>query len=600
MDFHLSKQRRDRLQAGRFAVLPVLIVISIVWLGLRPPAAGAAAPQPPPQRRTQKPALVPPPGRLSPATTSAGNTNYYVDSVHGSDSQAGTSPDSAWASLSKLNSIAFAPGDTINLARGSTWTGSGASTGVLTINGAGAAGSPITVQDYGSGAAPTLRNPGGTPSNPSRVLVVQAPYVVVKNLLVRDTLDGGIYLATGADHALLQNNEATNVGIGFEIESQYNLITHNYAHDLTMVVNDRRANNDYGAEGVGLQAPNNEVSYNRFVNCTAPSYDYGTDGGAVEMYGTVDNSSVHHNYAFNDNGFVEVGGGSASNVTVAENMIVQSSPGAGLHAAGDGFASTYANFRFINNDVVDLSSAGGYGLFFIQGTLGNADQFVIRNSLFYVYNYVLGVQNDSNSPFTHDHNIWYFTGDYGSLNFNPGAGESVTDPKMFNAAGGDYHLLAGSPAIDAAVMPVAYDTDYGHNAIPYGPAPDMGIFEYAPGYTPPPPPVAHIGNLVGSVWGSANRGQWQASVTVTAHDPNHTLLTNVKVSAAWSGGYTGSAVCTTDGTGQCILTSNPLPRSKNETLTVQSLTYPASGGEVISGTSLTSDTGSTSLTVNHP
>ncbi len=36
---------------------------------------------------------------------------------------------------------------------------------------------------------------------------------------------------------------------------------------------------DYGAVGVVLANSNNEVSYNRFIDCKAASYDFGVDGG---------------------------------------------------------------------------------------------------------------------------------------------------------------------------------------------------------------------------------------------------------------------------------------------------------------------------------
>jgi len=48
---------------------------------------------------------------------------YYVDSVNGDDYESGTSPQSAWKSMSKINSTTFQPGDNILLNAGSAWTG---------------------------------------------------------------------------------------------------------------------------------------------------------------------------------------------------------------------------------------------------------------------------------------------------------------------------------------------------------------------------------------------------------------------------------------------------------------------------------------------
>ena len=48
---------------------------------------------------------------------------YYVDSVNGNDSNSGHSPQSAWASLEKVNTLKLIPGDKILLATGSTFMG---------------------------------------------------------------------------------------------------------------------------------------------------------------------------------------------------------------------------------------------------------------------------------------------------------------------------------------------------------------------------------------------------------------------------------------------------------------------------------------------
>lgn len=120
-------------------------------------------------------------GHSTPAK--AAGTNYYVDSVNGNDGNSGTSSGSAWRSLNNVNNRSFGAGDTINLARGSSWTGGGGTSATLTINGGGAQGSPITITAYGSGAAPILRNPS---SGNSDAIRVQAPWVTIQNLMLRD------------------------------------------------------------------------------------------------------------------------------------------------------------------------------------------------------------------------------------------------------------------------------------------------------------------------------------------------------------------------------------------------------------------------------
>ena len=79
---------------------------------------------------------------------------YYVDSVAGSDANAGTSSAAPWATLTKVNGISFSPGDQVLFKRGSTWTGT------LIPGGQGAAGNPIVFDAYGTGAAPHISGGG--------------------------------------------------------------------------------------------------------------------------------------------------------------------------------------------------------------------------------------------------------------------------------------------------------------------------------------------------------------------------------------------------------------------------------------------------------
>jgi Right handed beta helix region len=79
---------------------------------------------------------------------------YYVDSLHGSDTNAGTSPAAAWKSLKKVNATTFLPGDRILLKSGSVWRGQ------LWPKGSGAEGKPITVDMYGGGVKPVIECAG--------------------------------------------------------------------------------------------------------------------------------------------------------------------------------------------------------------------------------------------------------------------------------------------------------------------------------------------------------------------------------------------------------------------------------------------------------
>ena len=85
---------------------------------------------------------------------------------------------------------------------------------------------------------------------------------------------------------------------------------------------------DYGAVCFNIGSDDAEIAYNMGENCRAPSHDYGTDGGFVEAFDHGDNLYVHHNYALNTNGMIEVGGAQSSpsnhayNVRISYNLMV--------------------------------------------------------------------------------------------------------------------------------------------------------------------------------------------------------------------------------------------------------------------------------------
>jgi len=84
-------------------------------------------------------------------------------------------------------------------------------------------------------------------------------------------------------------------------------------------------------------------------------------------------------------------------------------------------------------------------------------------------------------------------------------------------------------------------------------------------------PTMHVGDLEGI--GQAVRSKWEATVTITVHEQDHTPLANAVVAGTWSSGATGGAVCTTDGSGQCSVTVGNLKFDVTSvTFTVDSVT----------------------------
>ena len=397
--------------------------------------------------------------------TAAQAASYYVDSTSGADSNSGTSSAAPWQSLSKVNSTTFQAGDTIKFKRGSVWTGN------LQVKHSGTSAAPITYQAYGSGSAPQIKNPG---VQWVHSVDITGNYNVVQDFLLTEDHEAGVMIKAGGDYNIVQNNEITRSGTGVMIQGQYNLITKNYVHDLTMIVNTPGGDDDYGAVCFWLYAGNNEISYNRGINCIAPSYDYGSDGGFVEVFNQGDNTYVHHNWAENTEGFFELGagsgGGSAQNVKVAYNIIYNSANGGiCLHDHG-AFMINVSNFKFENNTFV---ATGEHGSRVLQCT-NNFSAFQLKNNIFYS-----NIQIANNGNFTHTNNLYYMVNmiNGSGVGYTLSTGEKTGNPLFVNLGAGDLHLQSGSPAIDAGIN-LGYSKDYEDKTVPVGAAPDMGAYEY--------------------------------------------------------------------------------------------------------------------------
>jgi hypothetical protein len=90
------------------------------------------------------------------ATATAANSGrvFYVDNVTGNDNNQGTARHQAWASLGKVNSITFKPGDRISFKAGTVYTGQ------LKPKGSGKKGKPIIIDTYGVGPRPRIDGKG--------------------------------------------------------------------------------------------------------------------------------------------------------------------------------------------------------------------------------------------------------------------------------------------------------------------------------------------------------------------------------------------------------------------------------------------------------
>jgi len=113
------------------------------------------------------------------------------------------------------------------------------------------------------------------------------------------------------------------------------------------------------------------------------------------------------------------------------------------------------------------------------------------------------------------------------------------------------------------------------------------------------PPAVHVGDLDGI--GQPVRSRWEATVTITVHDQNHSPLANATVAGTWSAGATGGAECTTGANGQCSVTKGNLKFSvASVTFTVDSVTLAGYSYVPTSNHDPDGDSDGTSIVVSAP
>jgi hypothetical protein len=410
------------------------------------------------------------------------------------------------------------PGDTIYVSQG-TYTGAG--TAVVTLT------KSITL--FGgwdaSLAAPPVRDPETYPTtldgeNARRVVSITGN--------ITPTLDGFILTRGNARHAAL------GMGRGGGIYSDaanpiitHNVITANVAHAnmtswafgggiyivgtpiLAVVSDNLIANNTANAAfmgmGGGLEVRDSNraiISKNTFRGNTAGTTTNG-EGGGLYLYNTpavVSGNLVRDNHATpTGDGF---GGGFSSQygeVTLSANIVtgntaqygavtfhqnpnlilannvIANNPAGGVFVRGG--ASDPLNGILVNNTIAQNGEVGVYAGWFSSGyaTLTMTNNIIVSQTTgIYAY------PDLHPNVVTATHTLFYANGqDTNGLTITSTAAITGSDPLFVDSVGLDYHLWAGSPAIDAGLsLPwLTTDADGDPRPWPVGGGYDIGADE---------------------------------------------------------------------------------------------------------------------------
>jgi hypothetical protein len=186
---------------------------------------------------------------------------------------------------------------------------------------------------------------------------------------------------------------------------------------------------------------------------------WANEGAGIHRVGancTIRNNKIFDNYQ----GIIETGVPNTYYNNVIYNNI--GSPYGGI-AGGRGS-------KMYNNTIVGNSGAG----LFLDPSVEARNNILLNNGD--------GPVVETGPGSTFSNNLCHSTNTYCAL--------ATTDPRFVNAAGADFHLGSGSPAIDAGTTLAEVTTDLDLTARPAGGAFDIGAYE-AGGTTPPlKPPVA--------------------------------------------------------------------------------------------------------------
>lgn len=292
---------------------------------------------------------------------------YYVNCRTGSDRSAGTQ-HAPWATPGAVSVRSFAAGSTIRFARRCSWNTP------LTLRGGGTSRRPILVAAYGRGVNPTF-----TSSSPNDLATIDVlgDFVTVKHLKVTGAAQYAIRAAGKSD--TMADDTVTHSGGAVLVVGPGAIVNEMRARNLHMIVNTPGGDDDYGAVGYDVQAPDATVENSSCINCRAPSYDYGYDGGFVEIWNSGDHLSVHNNVAVNTEGFLEIGGGPrrrhANGVDVAHNKMLRVHGGICIHGRGQ-FAVPVSKVTISHNDIVNKGSKGSRGWGYVLGGTLKAVRFI--------------------------------------------------------------------------------------------------------------------------------------------------------------------------------------------------------------------------------
>jgi parallel beta-helix repeat protein len=342
------------------------------------------------------------------------------------------------------------------------------------------------------------------------VYVKRSDNVRITGLTVQHADMAGIYVSYTNNTVIENNHTYDTVKSGISAWGATNIKI--YGNDIALACNPH-PNYPMSEENISLDHVDGFEVKNNYVHQAANIPDGASGGEGINLKDGCSNGTVHHNTVhlderpdgkpsnrlafgidawnstdnthdveFYDNiaynsgvGFIVSSeqGGTVDGVKLYNNIAYNNIRG--------GFAIPWwsgtkdgikRNIQFINN----VSYHNGYGF---QNTSPKNENVLIRNNIFYQNTVAIDLLSGSESQFLLDHNL------------------TSEDPRFVNPAGANFHLQAGSPAIDLGSASSAPTTDFDGIIRPQGTGFDIGAFEYTSTLSPTPTPTLKPGDSNG-------------------------------------------------------------------------------------------------------
>jgi len=365
----------------------------------------------------------------------ADGATYYVATT-GSDSDSGAQ-SAPLRHLTKAAAVATQPGDTVIVMDG-TYDNEGvvAPNYVVNLAHSGTAGNPITfkAQNRGGAILDSMNTSTTTSCNGASAYfnLHSTAFIVIQGFVIQRGCDEGIHSNDSAHDITIKWNEIRNIA-------------------------NRNVTDQIGRDGIYLNATERNFTFDGNI-----FHDIGRTSGQTQLH--FDHGIYSH----------------ADNMTIINNIFYNMNRGWSIQLA-DGAS----NWLVANNTFANGNANGESGQIMFWGSNTGIN---IRNNIFYRPNGYAMTRYAATISCTFDHNLIYgVTGVMSDpTGCSVGANQIGVDPKFVNAAGNDFHLQSGSPAVDSGMTLAAVTTDIDGNARPQGSAFDLGAREYASGGNNPP------------------------------------------------------------------------------------------------------------------